>query len=322
MIRLGIYRPEQLVAATRRRPSRRKAIAVTLYPEIAGSNDPRRDQVLEDILLDFSNGRTFKRTQRHRFAEFDAVSTGKVRELAASLGRLDVHDVAASDGRTSVDFFRQLDDLPRLTFLASDGSPEVTAVEDPRSGLVAVLDGDGKHLLQAVRPPFVFNVPNPGRRQLLYPVNRVVRETVLRKQIPALLARFRAGDPDLRVTRVRLLAPDCLRLIDADERFEFTTYDVLDPASGRFDVVRAMNILNPGYFSQAETTVVLDHVHTSLRDGGLLVTGSNQDAGSDVNGAVYRRTGASFSLEWVSGSGSAVDSLISRVGGRPHPVTR
>jgi len=314
MIQLGIYKREQLLGTSRRfRSPRRKPISVTLYPEIVHSGDPAADEALEKILLDFSNGRTFKRTQRHRFADFDRTTIRMVRDLGASLGHLQVHDVAVSDGRTAVDFFHQLADLPGLEFVASDGSPDVTVVHDPKGRFVVVLDAGTNEVLQAVRPPFVFNIPNPGRRALLYPINRAFRETLLRRQVPGLLARWRDGDPSIRVTSIRLIAPDCLRLIESDPRFTFERYDVLKPATRPFDVVRAMNILNRGYFTDAEMLKALRHVHASLHDGGLFITGSNQDAGSGVNGAVYRRVGASFRSQWVSGSGSAADHWIERV---------
>jgi len=160
----------------------------------------------------------------------------------------------------------------------------------------------------------VFNIPNPGRRAMLYPVNRIVRETLLHRQIPTLLARLGAGDPAIRVTSIRLIAPDCLRLTETDPRFTFERYDMLQPATRRFDVVRAMNILNRGYFTDSEMLTALTHVHASLREGGLFVTGSNQDEDSVVDGAVYRRVGASLQMRWFSGSGSPAAPWIESLG--------
>jgi hypothetical protein len=313
MIKLGIIRCEDLaVAKLHDFLGQRRPIAITLYPEVAARDDEDRERLLESILLDFSIGNgSFKRTQAHRFDAFD---TEVVRITCEKLGPpclCRVHDMAVSDGRTSVDFFTQLQGIEglRLSFLATDQAPDVMAVSNRRAPLVVILDPDSEVVLQVVRSPFVFNVQR-RERATRYPLNRLVLAVLLRTEVRALLARLRERDSGLRMSRVRLLAPECLRLLEIEPRFRFERYDVLKPPTAEFDVVRAMNILNRSYFRDSELRLAVRNVHASLRVGGLFITGSNQDTGSPVDGAIYQRSERGFQSLWVSGTGSQVDAIV------------
>jgi len=245
------------------------------------------------------------------FEEFDArVVQELLRRLNPSLG-VAIHDLGVSDGRTAVDFFRRLGSLEHvnLRFVASDAFPDLTVVTDPRMSLVVVFDPGTRAPLQVIWPPFVFNVTQ-RESALLYPVNRMILLALLRTRVPALLARFAADDPSLNVTRTRLLTLDCLRLLASDPRFTFERHNILEPARDRFNLVRAMNVLNRSYFSDADLRLASAHVHESLVPGGLLVTGSNEDAGSPVDGAIYERTATGFRQLWVSGAGSQIDGIL------------
>jgi chemotaxis methyl-accepting protein methylase len=313
MLKTGIYRPEHLtLTALDGFFGRRRFVAVTLYPEVVAGDSLDRDRLLERILARFpaANG-TFKRTQRRRFDEFDAKLVEVLRERLTPGTPVAVHDMAVSDGRTAVDLFNLLDDSGGmdLQFLASDASPDVEAISSSSSSVVVVADPDTGAPLQVVRPPFVFNVQQP-ESALLYPINRVILGALLRTRVAALLKRRRAGDPRLTVSRIRLLSPDCLRLVETDPRFRFIRHNLFDEPPGQFDLVRAMNVLNRSYFPDATIGVAIERIHDSLRPGGLFATGSNQDAGSPVNGAIYERTSNGFRALWVSADGSPVHHLV------------
>jgi chemotaxis methyl-accepting protein methylase len=327
MLKTGIYQRDQLsVAALQGWFGRRKFVAVTLYEQIAAATDPDRERLLEHMLARFpaANG-TYKRTQSHRFEEFDArVIQELLRRFNPSFGYT-IHDIGVSDGRTAVDFFGRLGSLEhfKFSFLAGDASPNITAVASPGMSLVVVVDPVTRAPLQVIWPPFVFNVAK-RESALLYPVNRLILFALLRTRVRALLARLEANDPALNVTRIRLLSPECLRLLASDSRFTFERYNVLEPAKGRFNLVRAMNVLNRGYFSDADLRLASANVHGSLIPGGLFVTGSNEDAGSSVDGAIYERTETGFRQLWVSGAGSQIDGIltggVAPVSWTPDPV--
>lgn len=117
-----------------------------MYPEVAESDGPDRDLLLEHILLRFSpDNSTFKRTYSRRFDPVDEEVTRILREgNLRHHGALDVHDIGVSDGRTAVDFFRRLDGLDGLNLrvLATDRDPDVAAISSPGSDLVAVVNPD------------------------------------------------------------------------------------------------------------------------------------------------------------------------------------
>jgi chemotaxis methyl-accepting protein methylase len=294
---------------------RNKFIAVTLYRDLCASDRPDRDELLERILFRFATrNASLKRTQSARFEAFDAAFVEHFRAALEPSRHYAVHDAGVSDGRTAVDFFRRLAAVPGLDFefVATDYAPAVTAVEDERGRLALVLDPASGEMLQLIWPPFVFNL-RKGESPLFYPVNHLARRWLLARRAPALLARLRADADGLRVSTIRLLHPSALALEASDSRFRFERHDLLTPAPRRYDVVRAMNVLNRSYFPEAELARAVGHVADSLVAGGWFVVGANQDRGSKVDGAVYRRVERGFERVFVSGAGSAIDGLVSSV---------
>jgi SAM-dependent methyltransferase len=296
--------------------ARNRFVAATLYPALAASDHPDRDELLERILFRFSTpNASLKRTQSARFDSFDAAFVEHFRAALEPGRRYWVHDAGVSDGRTAVDFFRRLAAVPELDFrfVASDYAPEVVAFEDTQSRLALVLDPVSKELLQVVWPPFVFNL-RKGESPFLFPINHAVRRWLMRSRVPGLLARARAGDPGVRTATIRLLHPSVTALENADERFRFERHDLLAPAPRRYDVVRTMNVLNRSYFSDADLARAVGHVADALSPGGFFVVGANQDRGTPVNGAVYRRMPQGFERVLVHGTGSEIDALVSAAG--------
>jgi chemotaxis methyl-accepting protein methylase len=111
-----------------------------------------------------------------------------------------------------------------------------------------------------------------------------------------------------------MFSAQAMNLAKGDHRFQLSEHDVLTPLprwTGRH-VVRAMNILNRSYFGAEQIGLILSHVHDGLGEGGWLITGSNQDAGSQVHGGVYERTESGFRKVWGSGEGSPVEPEILR----------
>ncbi len=72
-----------------------------------------------------------------------------------------------------------------------------------------------------------------------------------------------------------------------------------------------MNVLNQSYFSNEDFPKIIQHIYDGLKDNGLFITGSNQEANSTVDGAVYKKNKNGFSLVWTSGKGSQIqDHLV------------
>jgi hypothetical protein len=320
MLKFGIWDAASLIRAARAGAlSQRRFLAATLYPAIARTDDPERERLLELILARFpTRNASLKRTESRRFHAFDRDVARVLAERFGDVeGVLEIHDVAVSDGRTSVDFFQLLEStcgLRSFHLTASDYAPDVLAV-DAGGPLTVVLDPRTEDLIQVIRPPFVFNVPE-GESPWHYPVNRLVLRFLRFRDVPRLVARWKAGDPDVRTQHIWLLHPRCAALAESDPRFAFERYDLLSSPARKSHVVRAMNVLNPSYFSEEDLARMLQHVFEGLVEGGLFVTGSNQGADSVVDGAVYERTERGFRRILASGSGSPVDRIAtSRVPG-------
>jgi len=286
MIKTGLARLEDLSTRSalkglfggRRQPS------IALYEDALGL--PDGNWWAEEILKNFSDARgVYKRTQSNRFADFDRDVIDLIHGRFAGQA-IRLHDVGSSDARTSYDFMKAIVDImPNITMIASDRCNSIFVYQSDE--ITVTVEPSGS-LLEIAKPPFVFSMishENFG----LYPINFLIRELIARPAAKKLLRAARGGH--LKARRIPLVCKSALELARTDGRFQITEYDLLAPPrrDGYFHVVRAMNILNPCYFSEPQLHTITATVLRSLTEGGLFVVGSNQDAGSPVAGAVYSR---------------------------------
>lgn len=315
MFKFGIHKKEQLT------PKHldgflnsRKFIALDLYTSLDDYPPSDRDRIQERMLCKFSNQNgTFRYTHARRFEQFDSLALNSIRSAFPPGQPIRVHDVGASDGRTSCDFYEALTTIyaGQLSFLASDYAPFYYVVRRKNDGRRIILD-ERDNVLQIVTPPFVFNVVHPENRYL-YPVNRVVRHFVNSSYVRSLLRAYKGGDPNIERTRFDLLCSECRSNCASKDNFRFISYDIFSPSTEHFDVIRAMNVLNLVYFSETNLKKAISNIIACLNEGGVLVTGSNLEAGSMVNGGIYKRSGRRLEKLATSGSGSQVDNLIKTV---------
>jgi hypothetical protein len=311
MIKTGIYRIDQLLRGEGRTFLRGelKQISITLYDQLADL--PQREEFAERILQLFADVRgAYKRTYRERFAAFDARVLELMRHPFDSTKPLVVEDVAVSDARTSVDFFTAVAaQFPQVEFRATDYDPDVFVLE---SGKQRVTMDRQQRVLEIVYPPFVFNlIKRDSYRH--YPLNHLIRWWAQRFVARPMLAR--AGRGLLSARRIHLFSPQAQDLARRDARFQLDRHDLLQPfpAQGRAHVIRAMNVLNPAYFHQADLRHVLRQIHAALVEGGWLVTGSNEDAHTPIDGGIYRKQSTGFEPVWVSGLGSPIAAVAAQL---------
>lgn len=305
MLKFGIFKPEQL---TRRVldsvMGRRKFIAIDLYSSVR-ADDPNSRYLEERMLERFAVANsTFKYTTARRFDEFDRKVVdviGRCFSPTAQQQPLRVHDVGVSDGRTSVAFYEALTTLyeGNIDFTASDMTSFVWAVSRPGSRNRIVLDDRGQ-LLQIIAPPFVFSTIRP-ESALLYPLNTAIRQLLTLFYARPLQRTFQKGR-ELSRKRIPLICRDCIAFIEQGS-FSFIDHDLLAPPVGRFHIIRVMNLLNISYFTDEQLSRALENIFTSLEDGGLFITGSNFESGTEVNGAVYRKEKGNVEKLLESGSG-------------------
>jgi hypothetical protein len=74
-----------------------------------------------------------------------------------------------------------------------------------------------------------------------------------------------------------------------------------------------MNVLNLIYFSREDLMKAIANIITSLDEDGLFITGSNLEAGTSVNGGIYKKSGGRLEKLEVSGNGSQIDDLIKTI---------
>ena len=109
---------------------------------------------------------------------------------------------------------------------------------------------------------------------------------------------------------MRLIGHRALELERRSPGFQTGECDLFDLPEGPFEVVRAMNILNPGYFEENRLKTALNGIHRALVPGGLLVVGANEEAGSKVEGGVYRRSASGFEFISQADGACRIHSLI------------
>jgi hypothetical protein len=315
MLKPGICTLEQLdrselgrLAETRRFFHR--LCDVALYEALA-RRGRSGDEALQAAVLNLfpiTNG-AYKRTSRERFGTFDREVLSILARLFSSNAQLSVHDVAVSDGRTACDFYRVLSAHFRaLEFLASDLCLRVTRLSFPEARLSVVID-ENDVPLQLVRPPFVLNLTRT--ESWLYPVNHLLR-MFWRPRAMAVLDAARAGDEPVIRAHILLLCSEARKYLDSCANFHIKNYDIFTPPADRYHVVRAMNVLNPSYFSPAQLTHAIANLREALHEGGVLVLGSNGEAGSTVHGGAYQRRDNQLVEIWSCGGGPSISSMLSR----------
>lgn len=323
MFKFGISSAKQLVPAHLDGFFKsRKFIALDLYNSLDQHSAAERDKIQERILCLFSNQNgTVRYTHNHRFDEFDTLAVSNIVSTCGTKRIIRVHDVGASDGRTSCDLYNRLNQIysADLSFFASDYAPYLYILRRRGSANRLIVDAQDS-VLQIIAPPFVFNVVR-RESKVFYPLNHLIHLLVRRFYAEPLLATYKAGDADIDRVRLDLLCKECRSNLASNSNFHFDSYDIFKEPTEPFDVVRAMNILNRDYFSEERLRKAIENIALSLNAGGLFITGSNTEAGTTVNGGIYQKRGDRFERLGASGSGSQVDALITGASDRGSTAT-
>ena len=306
MLKFGIYKKEQLKKKVNFRSffGKDKKISITLYDQIA--KEPNADELAERILLLFSDERgAYKRTYQKRFEEFDTKVLAFLKTIFKENDPLTFHDVGVSNGRTALDFFEKFSLIfPNIQYTASDYNPAIYIIQE-RNCKVA-LSHTGK-ILEILFPPFVFNVIKRDSIRH-YPINHLVRLFVQFFVAFPMVKKYKLKK--IQARELMLFSPKVLNTAKTDPRFQLLQHDLLTPLSKSAHIIRAMNVLNPSYFSENEFFEILKHIHEGLNSKGVFITGSNQEADTTVNGGIYKKNKDGFELVEQSGEGSPINNLI------------
>ncbi|HEV7307783.1 ATP-binding protein [Ensifer sp.] len=255
--------------------------------------------------LKMRNG-TFKLTRPSRFRELETAFRPVLTERSERLR--EALDVGVSTGVTTVELLRYLETCgaaPRIT--ATDLFIDAHIVE-VATGIRVLADPEGWPLQYDVAGLAI----RPWIRRLDYVslafIPRHLASTILQPRLRALIRSGRS-EPVQMITR---------SLSDADS-IAFVEDDIMRRSAdfaGRFDLVRAANILNRSYFSNDQIRTAVANIHSYLSGPGslLIVTRTNEKG---ENGGTLFEVGAdgSFSVVKRVGGGSEVEDLI--LGYRP-----
>jgi hypothetical protein len=264
----------------------------------------------EAILNQFavSNG-AFKRTGEGRFAEFDEITLQILCGIPALRQDCIVHDMAVSDGRTACDFFARLsEEFPQtLDFYATDFCLKVVVLRRRGWRTRVVVDERGV-VLQLMFAPFVLSLPK--QESWLYPVNKMLRKILMHTSMKRTLKAWKDESATLERREILLVCSAAREHLARSPSFHLETYNIFDAAPRAYSVVRAMNVFNRSYFSESAMATAASNVFASLKEGGVFITGSNEEVGSSVNGTVYRKQNGKFVALYESGDGSPIDPII------------
>jgi len=287
---------------------------VSLYESLNGLPDETRLELEEKILFRFATStRISKRTHADRFPEFDNLAINYIGEMAKHRDQVSIHDVAVSNGHTAVEFYCKVKRAIRpsgFLYLASDAYTIFNSITQDCGSLSVVTDSQG-HIVQVVFPPFVFNTKEK-ESFLYYPLNRLILFCLLQTRVKNLLSEYNSGSSRFQVKRIELLDRECASLAREAKDFQFVSYNIFEPMDRQFDVVRAMNVLNPTYFSPKQVSTIATNFLKCLTEGGLLISGSNQNSGTTVDGSVFQKKGDSLVEIARSGLGSPVCATIEK----------
>lgn len=313
MFKTGIYSLETLISGCSLKTlfGDDKEISITLYDKIQGLDNA--DNLAERILLLFKDDRgVYKRTYAKRFEEFDL----KLLEYLKNYfkpnfylnNNLVILDVGVSDARTSIDLFEKISLYFKNTkYIASDYNNLVYIINKNQTQIT--VDPDGK-ILEILWPPFVFNKIRLNRFLFLYPLNHIIKFFVYILIALPLVKAYKNGK--LSGKKLVLFAPKALDKALGDPRFVLKQHNLLEPFNEAqpANLIRAMNVLNPSYFSCYQLKTIIKNLYFGLKEDGLLVVGSNQDADSLVDGAIYQKTDKGFKLLEKFGKGFIKSSLV------------
>jgi hypothetical protein len=302
-------------AQAAQREKRGARFALTLLEDLQRSYTGTEDGVLNQLYdqLTVAHG-IYKTTRRGRFAEFDKVLVDDVLKRFAGIETLCVHDLAASSGISSLELFRALDASRRVELHFSDLYDRLHVVRVPDSNWDVVFDSAG-HALEYVGHGFALSASKGESRR--HPVNRLLKRMLDRSLLPRAdqlldLPQIRkGGSSNEHVRDVLLLHPECLRALDEFPNFEFRRHDLFTPLQGRYHVLRAMNIFNPGYFAPEQIAAGVGACAGSLEDGGLFVIGRTiEEEDGRTRATAFERNGKSLSPIWDFNGGAENKSLI------------
>ncbi|MCC6984120.1 MAG: hypothetical protein IT535_12670 [Bauldia sp.] len=292
MLRFGIVTREGLLEAAAAAPAKiAPAVAFPLVETFTGTLSESEEEALAFLYGGIPAGPSIKLTWRERLRAIDDIILPEIERRFARERTIRVHDMAASNAISSVDFFEQLAATGRaLSYLASDFYDALLVVSLPGGRWRVVFNAEGEPL-QIVGRRMV--LASAGERKR-FPVNRLVHRWAEGRLVPKARALLAAG----KAERIALFHPEALALAARDERFRLGRENVFEPPRGPFEVVKIVSFLSPHRFDRDTVRRALMAITPTIAEGGLLAVGRTQGTGDRLDASLFAREGGR--LVWVA----------------------
>jgi hypothetical protein len=289
MLRTGIYSINQLNHNSLNDIfGKERNISINLYEEIEKIVDQGRRVLYSEMILNrFNSDRNvIKRTYSNRFNNFDDSSIEQI--STQKYNSISILDIGISDGRASIYFLRQsIDHLKEFSYTGSDIQIRYYMYRrDSKSKSYLIVDADSK-IIELVCPPFVWNTSRV--ESSFYFINNCIKGLYLKMA----KVRFRNGEYNLQ-KEIEIVHPDFKALLKMKDTFSIRNYNVFNRISEEYTIIRAMNLLHGGYFSDYQLSQILENIYNGLTENGIFIEGSNENSGSKVQGAIYKKVQGRF----------------------------
>ena len=250
--------------------------------------------------------KTYKTTYHDRFSEIDQLLARQVR--AGTMRASHVLDVGVSSGISTLELF---------TALSADGNDVNMVATDVLIDADIVGVAPGCHaLIDKSGFPLMFDVFGMGVKPWITAADYKNGAFVLRKLTNVLftsIARRVLDHPnDDRVKHVQLITPR----LSAQRKISVCHDDIAQynaRFAGRFDLIRAANILNKNYFENDTLIAMIGNLKRYLTgDGGCLLVVRTRE-NSTNHGTLFRMGGnGSFEAATRFGDGSEIEDIVLR----------
>lgn len=269
---------------------------------VKGSNE-RDTLILADefskILHDIRVGGVWKRTSPGRLP---LTTEAIVKNLPEKIKSGKVLDIGASDGCTSADLVRALDEkfngafqvyMADLYLWLDVWKKSVWTEYRSTQGLPVMVEVGGFGM-RLPKSEHRWDILGSALAKLYLSLAGFRKSFTYQDRIPLINPLAQA----LGEGRVFPIEMDCLQYQSA--------------LKARFDVIRASNILNFGYFTPEQLQIIVGHLHDYLREDGILVVSRNEGTALKENegGIVWQKAETGFVRVDCFGQGSEIDSLV------------
>jgi hypothetical protein len=296
MLKLGIT-TEKALSSPKTFLGRKKKVSLALIMQLyeEGLNNEKVEFYFNELRIGFP----YKRTHSGRFLEINNFIIDAIKSHIGVEKIISVHDMAASSGITSWEFFEQLEaEKLKVVFVASDYYTHLFLVRLRNHRWLTVLDSDF-NILQYVGYGFVLTNPEANIYILNNLLLKYLNSSVLSKAQKFLYRviknkyeydRFDYKEASGSIQRIPLISPKILRNMDVKSNFKFIRHDLFRESEQKVDIIRTMNILNKSHFSEKQLLKGIKSIINSLNDKGFWIVGENRD-NKESNCTLYIKSG-------------------------------